>query len=239
MTEPARSLREAEGQLKIEQSKIVSPKGDPFGIVYASLPNPVEEMACLIIAHGAGGPMYSPFITYFHKGLAEKGYLTVKFNFPYMEARRKIPDKREVLEASYRQVIEAVRASKYRPNRIFVGGKSMGGRIASQVIASGVSVEGLFFLGYPLHRPGQSETLRDEHLYRIEKPMLFISGTTDQFAKRDLLAGVVSKLGDRAELHWIEGGDHSFNTSRGKDVLLKTYDEALGTLDTWVRAHSA
>jgi predicted alpha/beta-hydrolase family hydrolase len=102
-----------------------------------------------------------------------------------------------------------------------------------------VSVEGLFFLGYPLHRPGQSETLRDEHLYRIEKPMLFISGTTDQFAKRDLLAGVVSKLGDRAELHWIEGGDHSFNTSRGKDVLLKTYDEALGTLDTWVRAHSA
>jgi predicted alpha/beta-hydrolase family hydrolase len=239
MPEPARSLREAEGQLKIEQSKIVSPKGDPFGIVYASLPNQVEERVCLIIAHGAGGPMYSPFITYFHKGMAEKGYLAVKFNFPYMEARRKIPDKREVLEASYRQVIEAVRASKYRPNRIFVGGKSMGGRIASQVIASGVNVEGLFFLGYPLHRPGQSETLRDEHLYRIEKPMLFISGTKDQFAKRDLLAGVVSKLGDKAELYWIEGGDHSFNTSQGKDVLLKTYDETLGTLDAWVRAHSA
>jgi predicted alpha/beta-hydrolase family hydrolase len=97
----------------------------------------------------------------------------------------------------------------------------------------------LFFLGYPLHRPGQSETLRDEHLYRIGKPMLFISGTKDQFAKRDLLAGVVSKLGDRAELYWIEGGDHSFNTSQGKDVLFKTYDDALGTLDTWVRAHSA
>ena len=231
-------MREAEDQLRIEQSKIVSAKGDPFGIVYASLPNPAEDRVCLIIAHGAGGPMYSPFVTYFHRGLAGRGYLTVKFNFPYMEARRKIPDKREVLEASYRQVIEAVRDSKYRPKRIFVGGKSMGGRIASQVIASGVNVEGLFFLGYPLHRPGQSETLRDEHLYRIEKPMLFISGTKDQFAKKDLLAGVVSKLGDRAEIHWIEGGDHSFNTQKGKDGLVLTYDEALGTLDTWVRAHN-
>jgi predicted alpha/beta-hydrolase family hydrolase len=238
MAEPARSLREAEDQLKIEQSKTVSARGDHFGIVYASLPNSAEEQVCLIIAHGAGGPMYSPFITYFHRGLAEKGYLTVKFNFPYMEARRKIPDKREVLEASYRQVIEAVRDSKYHPKRIFVGGKSMGGRIASQVIASGVNVNGLFFLGYPLHRPGQSETLRDEHLYQIEKPMLFISGTKDQFAKKDLLAGVVSKLGDRAEIHWIEGGDHSFNTQKGKDGLVLTYDEALGTLDTWLKAHN-
>jgi len=231
-------LRIEEDLLKIEQSKIVSAKGDPFGIVYAFLPNPAEGRACLIIAHGAGGPMYSPFITYFHRGLAQKGYLTVKFNFPYMEARRKIPDKREVLETSYRQVIEAVKASKYRPTRIFVGGKSMGGRIASQVIASGMDVEGLFFLGYPLHRPGQPGVLRDEHLYRIERPMLFISGTKDQFAKKELLDGVVSKLGDSAEIHWIEGGDHSFNTGQGKDVLLKTYDGALETLDTWLRAHT-
>jgi len=237
MPEPVRSLREAEDQLKIEQSKIVSAKGDPFGIVYASFPNPAEDRVCLIIAHGAGGPMYSPFITYFHRGLAQKGYLTVKFNFPYMEARRKIPDKREILEASYRQVIEAVKTSKYHPERIFVGGKSMGGRIASQVVALGLDVEGLFFLGYPLHRPGQPGVLRDEHLYRIERPMLFISGTKDQFAKRELLDGVVSKLGNRAEIHWIEGGDHSFNTRQGEDVLLKTYDEALGTLDTWLITH--
>ena len=115
----------------------------------------------------------------------------------------------------------------------------MGGRIASQVVASGVDVEGLFFLGYPLHRPDQPEMLRDEHLYRIEKPMLFLSGTKDQFAKRELLEGVVLKLGDRAEIHWIEGGDHSFNTRQGKDVLVKTYDEALETLDTWLRAKSA
>ena len=232
-------MTEPENRLETERSKIASPKGGHFGIVYATNSNPAKGQTCLIIAHGAGGPMYSPFITYFHKGLAEKGYLTVKFNFPYMEARRKIPDKREVLEASYRQVIEEVKASRYQPERIFVGGKSMGGRIASQVVASGVNVDGLFFLGYPLHRPGQPEILRDEHLYRIEKPMLFLSGTKDQFAKRELLDGVVSKLGDRAEIHWIEGGDHSFNTRQGKDALVKTYDEALETLDNWLRTNSA
>ena len=232
-------MRDAEDRLETEQSKIVSSKGGHFGIVYATTSTPAVGQICLIIAHGAGGPMYSPFITYFHKGLAEKGYLTVKFNFPYMEARRKIPDKREVLEASYRQVVDEVKASRYRPKQIFVGGKSMGGRIASQVVASGLDVEGLFFLGYPLHRPGQPEMLRDEHLYRIERPMLFLSGTKDQFAKRELLEGVVSKLGDKAEIHWIEGGDHSFNTHEGKDALVKTYEEALETLDTWLRTNSA
>ena len=228
-------MRESEDRVKTEQSKIVSPKGGHIGIVYATTSNPAVGQTCLIIAHGAGGPMYSPFIAYFHKGLAEKGYLTVKFNFPYMEARRKIPDKKEVLEASYRQVVDEVKASRYRPRRIFVGGKSMGGRIASQVVASGLDVDGLFFLGYPLHRPGQPEMLRDEHLYRIERPMLFLSGTEDQFAKRELLEGVVSKLGARAEIHWIERGDHSFNTHEGKDALFKTYEEALETIDTWLR----
>ena len=231
-------MNDHEDGVKMEQSKIVSPRGGHFGIVYATLSNPGIGQTCLIIAHGAGGPMYSPFITYFHKGLAEKGYLTVKFNFPYMEARRKIPDKKEVLEASYKQVVDEVKASRYRPLRIFVGGKSMGGRIASQVVASGLDVEGLFFLGYPLHRPGQTEMLRDEHLYRIKSPMLFVSGTKDTFAKKELLEGIVTKLGDKAEIHWIEGGDHSFNTHEGKDALVKSYGEALGTLDNWLRAHS-
>jgi predicted alpha/beta-hydrolase family hydrolase len=231
-------LTELKNRLEMEQSTIASLKGGHFGIVYATNSNSANGQTCLIIAHGAGGPMYSPFITYFHKGLAERGYLTVKFNFPYMEARRKIPDKKEILETSYRQVIEEVKASRYRPKRIFVGGKSMGGRIASQVVASGVNVEGLFFLGYPLHRPGQPELLRDEHLYRIERPMLFLSGTKDQFAKRELLAEVVSKLGGKAEIHWIEGGDHSFNTHQGKEDLVKSYTEAMETLDIWLKAHS-
>ena len=225
-------------QLEFTQSEIELPKGGHFGMIYASLPNPVGDPTCLIIAHGAGGPMYSPFVTIFHKGLAERGYLTVKFNFPYMEARRKVPDKKEILEASYREVIETVKSSKYHPKRVFVGGKSMGGRIASQVVAAGEEVDGLFFLGYPLHRPGQPDVLRDEHLYRIRKPMLFLSGTKDQFAKRELLDQVVAKLGNNAELQWIENGNHSFDTRQGKDAQIKIYSDVMETLDSWVRAHS-
>lgn len=223
------------GKLEISQAKLESPKGH-FGVVYASLPDSANE-SCVIVAHGAGGPMYSPFITFFHRSLAERGYLTVKFNFPYMEARRKIPDKREVLEESYRQVIADAR-EKHHPKHIFVGGKSMGGRIASQVVALGEEVDGLFFLGYPLHRPGSSDMLRDEHLYKIERPMLFLSGTRDTFAKKPLLEEVVTRLGDKAEIHWIEDGDHSFNTAKGKEALAKTYDEALDTLDSWLKAHT-
>lgn len=170
--------------------------------------------------------------------MAEKGYLTVKFNFPYMEARRKIPDKRDILETCYQEVIDHARRDDHNPKRMFVGGKSMGGRIASQVVAEGQDVDGLFFLGYPLHPPGRPEALRDEHLYRIEKPMLFISGTHDNFAKKDLLEKVLSKLGNRAQVHWIEGGDHSFNTHQGKDAQARIYGEAMDTLDSWTKAHS-
>jgi uncharacterized protein len=225
-------------KVEFTQSKIDMPKGGHFGIIYASLPAPVKDQTCLVIAHGAGGPMYSPFVTFFHRGLAERGYLTVKFNFPYMEARRKVPDKREILEAAYREVIETVKNGKYHPKRMFVGGKSMGGRIASQVVAEGEEVDGLFFLGYPLHRPGQQEMLRDEHLYRIEKPMLFVSGTKDQFAKKELLDQVVAKIGPRAKIDWIEGGDHSFNTRQGKEAQAKIYGDVMETLDSWVGTYS-
>lgn len=226
-----------EKTLEFTQSKIDLEKGGHLGMIYASLSEPRRDPTALIIAHGAGGPMYSPFITLFHKGLAERGYLTVKFNFPYMEARRKVPDKKEVLEGSYREVIGTVRKSKYHPRRVFIGGKSMGGRIASQVAAAGEEVDGLFFLGYPLHRPGQPDILRDEHLYRIEKPMLFISGTKDQFAKKELLDKVLARLGNAARIRWIEDGDHSFNTRQGKDAQAKIYGEAIETLDSWVREH--
>ena len=180
--------------------------------------------------------MYSPFISYFHTELARKGLLTVKFNFPYMEARKKVPDKRVILEASYRRILEEVRSSKYKPSRMFIGGKSMGGRIASMIVAEGEDVNGLFFLGYPLHPPDRQDRLRDEHLYKIDKPMLFVSGTRDNFANRDLLAKVTAKL-PTAKVHWIEGGDHSLNKGNGKEELARTYEEVIGILSDWVSAN--
>ena len=179
--------------------------------------------------------MHSPFIRYFHTELAKNGFIALRFNFPYMEARRKVPDRRDVLEASYMTIIQQARNSKPKPQRLFIGGKSMGGRIASQVVASdGVEVDGLFFLGYPLHPPGKTDHLRDEHLYKIKKPMLFISGTRDSFARKDLLEKVVSKIGPTAQIHWIESGDHSFKTPDPKTTGSRGTEQALAALLEWL-----
>jgi len=182
--------------------------------------------------------MYSPFITYFHTELARRGFLTVKFNFPYMEARKRIPDKKEVLEDSFRRVIEQVRSGPHKPTSIFLGGKSMGGRIASQAVAGGLESDGLFFLGYPLHPPGMPAKLRDSHLYQVKVPMLFVSGTRDQFAGKDLLDKVVQKLGSGARIHWIEGGNHSLDLGKGRVVLTETYVSIMSLLSDWFNEHS-
>ncbi len=220
--------------VRMEKATVQMEDGRKMSLVYAVPSNPDRNPTCLIIAHGAGGPMYSPFITYFHTALAKKGFLTVKFNFPYMEARKRVPDRRDVLEASYMKIVEHVKLSKYSPSHLFIGGKSMGGRIASQITAAGAEVDGVFFFGYPLHPPGKLDRLRDEHLYKISKPMLFISGTKDAFASKTLLEKVITKLGPNANAHWVEGGDHSFNTGQGKDALAKTHEELLGVLMHWV-----
>jgi hypothetical protein len=179
--------------------------------------------------------MHSPFIRYFHTELAKNGFITLRFNFPYMEARRKAPDRRDVLEESYRTIIQQARNNNPKPKRLFIGGKSMGGRIASQVAASDeIEVDGLFFLGYPLHPPGKTDQLRDEHLYKIKRPMLFISGTRDSFARKDLLEKVVGKIGPNAQIHWIENGDHSFKTSDPKTAGSPGAEEALGALLEWL-----
>lgn len=181
--------------------------------------------------------MDSDFMRLFHAGLAERGFLTLRFNFPYMEARRRLPDQRPVLESCYRAVADFVRERQQaeppeRP-RLALGGKSMGGRIASHLVASGYAADALVFLGYPLHPPGKPEQMRDRHLYGIRCPMLFLSGTRDAFAHRELLAPVVERIGKQATLVWIEDGDHSFRV-RGRPQK-QVYTESLDTIADWLR----
>jgi uncharacterized protein len=228
-------LQDPSDSYQLEQMKIKLARGGETSIVCAIPPKIREPSTCLIIAHGAGGPMHTPFIRYFHTELAKRGFLTVKFNFPYMEARRRVPDRREILEESYRTIVDQAKNGKHKPARMFIGGKSMGGRIASQIAANGVDVNGLFFLGYPLHPIGKTDQLRDEHLYRIKKPMLFVSGTRDSFARQDLLEKVVSKLGSNAQIHWIQNGDHSFKTPDAKTGSTDTMREALVSLGDWLQ----
>jgi len=193
-------------------------------------PDSWDGKTAIILAHGAGQGMHSPFMTYFHTELAGYGFLTVKFNFDYMDEQKKAPDPQPKLQARYRAVVSEV-VEEHKPKRVIIGGKSMGGRVASYIAGDMSVVKGLVFLGYPLHPPGKLDQLRDQHLYGLERPMLFISGTKDTFAERRLLEDVVRRTGERATLVWIEGGDHSLKKGRRDKESLQ---HAAGHVAQWV-----
>ncbi|HET6267871.1 MAG TPA: alpha/beta family hydrolase [Acidobacteriota bacterium] len=161
----------------------------------------------VILAHGAGASMDTPFMTFFNEAFAKAGYPSFKFNFPYMEAGKKRPDPQPVLVGCYRRAIELVGGD------VVIGGKSMGGRIASYV-GNDPTVQGLLFLGYPLHPPGRPDQLRDQHLYEITKPMFFASGTRDPFAELALLDRVLRKIGKYVTSYSIPDGGHSFEVPK-------------------------
>ncbi len=177
----------------------------------------------LILAHGAGAPQTHPFMTAFARGLSSRGVHVVTFNFLYKERGRRAPDPAPRLEACYRAVIATVRErGPQAGRRLLVGGKSMGGRIASQVVAADTQarvspgVDGLVLLGYPLHPPGRPEKLRDAHLPAVAAPMLFVQGSRDTFGTPEELGPVLARC-TSAELLVVDGGDHSFKV-RGRDA---------------------
>jgi len=166
--------------------------------------HPHQGKTYVLLAHGAGGNLHTPGLVHYAEALAARGVGAVRFNFPYAEAERKIPDPPTRLEACFRAVAEEVRA---RAAALFLGGRSMGGRIASHLLADGFAAEGLIFLSYPLHPPGQPQRLRAAHLKGISVPMLFLQGSQDAFARMNLLRETVDEL-PTATLHVLDGADH-------------------------------
>jgi len=190
----------------------------------------------LILGPGAGAPQTSGFMVTFASELAARGIDVVTFNFLYMEQRRRVPDPNAKLEGCYRAVIEAVARRKL--GKLAIGGKSMGGRIASQVAALGAAeVAGLVLLGYPLHPPGRPEELRVKHLPAIETPMLFVQGSRDAFGTPEELRPFMRKLKARAELHVVEGGDHSLKVPKRSGLSqADVYKSVQDRIDQWLRA---
>lgn len=170
------------------------------------------EGSGVIIAHGAGKDMTHPLLVDFSEGLASSGYTAMRFNFPYKEKGKKAPDPQKKLDHTWLSVYEFFRTeSGFCSSQIFAAGKSMGGRIASQLVAEGkLPVGRLILLGYPLHPPGQKEKLRDAHLYNINVPMLYFAGTRDSLCDLGLLKNVLERLKTPWDLEVIDGGDHSF-----------------------------
>ncbi|MEE9169472.1 MAG: alpha/beta family hydrolase [bacterium] len=189
----------------------------------------------LILGHGAGAGFDSPFMRYFFTRLSELGILVTQFNFRYKEAGRKAPPPRKPLESEYRAIIEYSLNNIYGDFPLFIGGKSMGGRIASYIAGEYPEVKGLVFLGYPLHPPGKPATDRAEHLYGLKKPMLFVSGSKDRLANLNLLKDMVAKLGKFGMLYLIEGADHSLQMPKKAAVTTEeVWNRSCEEIVNWV-----
>ncbi len=208
-------------------------------LLYAA-PKKERAVMTVILGHGAGAGQLHPFMRLFASGLAARGFDAMTFNFSYMEQGRHVPDPKAKLEACYRAVIEAAQKHKsLKGNRIVVGGKSMGGRIASQVAASTEGAENiaaLAFLGYPLHPPGRPDKLRDAHLPQITAPMLFVQGSRDVFGTTDEIIALIKRLHLPATLYPIEGGDHSLKVpKKGNPPQAQVYETIMDEIANWLR----
>lgn len=201
-----------------------------------ALPEGRLKRAAIIVAHGAGNDMNNLLITSFSKGVASAGYFVLRFNFLYTSSGRRVPDRQEVLEETWLSVYRWARERLGDSVDFWIAaGKSMGGRVASQLVAARLlSVHGLIFLGYPLHPAGDKTKLRDGHLYDIRVPMLFFAGTRDQLCDTEKLSFVLGNLKASWELYTIEGGDHSFHLPRGSAPAEEIYGNIADRAVTWL-----
>jgi predicted alpha/beta-hydrolase family hydrolase len=196
--------------------------------------------AALILAHGAGAPQLHPFMVSFARGLCERGLDVLTFNFLYTENRRKVPDRMPQLVTCYRAVIDTARARiASARERLFIGGKSMGGRTATHVAEAdpALSIAGLVLLGYPLHPPGRPDQSRDAHLPGVKRPMLFVQGSRDTFGTPSELKPILASLSPPPALHHVEGGDHSFKIA-GRDAKARqaaVYAEIQDAIAEWIQ----
>jgi len=207
------------------------------GEVSALLRRDEGAASLLVFAHGAGAGMRHAFMTAMAERLAARGVATLRYQFPYMEKGGRRPDPPPILAKTVRSAVAVAR--REAPDLpLFAGGKSMGGRMTSTAAAAEPlpDVHGLVFFGFPLHAAGRPGSARGDHLDAVTVPMLFLQGTRDALADLDLLRPVCARLGARATLHVVDGGDHSFKvlkrSGRGADEVL---DEIADTVAAWTR----
>ena len=213
--------------------------GQTTGLVYTSQGTPAH--ATFVLAHGAGAGQQSAFITDFARGLTERGIDVLTFNFLYTEQRRRVPDRTEKLDACHRAAVIAARHHLDR-SAVFIGGKSMGGRIATHLAAAddpdALGIRGVVALGYPLHPPGKPQQLRAAHLSRIRVPMLIVQGERDPFGTPAELQPVLDAIAGDVTLHVVENGDHSLAPSRQKDRVAAAYVELHQHVADWIRSQN-
>ena len=172
-----------------------------------------KERAVFVCAHGAGGNMNDRSMLNLAKVLRAQGLSVVRFNFLYKEKKSSSPDKMPKLQECFSAVVDRTR-SEVKPKKLFIGGRSMGGRAASMMAAENFDCDALMLFAYPLHPPGQPEKLRDEHLRTIKVPVICFNGTRDAFCTKSLMEKAIESVKTDWEMHWIEGADHSFHVPK-------------------------
>lgn len=202
-----------------------------------------SPQALLVLAHGAGAGMRHPFLEAYAALLAGLGIATLRYQFPYMERGSRRPDPSGLLLKTVVAAADAGAAAAAELGvTLFVGGKSMGGRMTSMAVAAGMlppSIHGLVMVGYPLAGRGRSPANRAAHLGRITLPMLFLQGTRDALADIDAMGNLCAGLSPLATLHTVDGGDHSFHVpKRSGRTDGEVLDELAGATAAWVRARS-
>lgn len=204
--------------------------------VSGTLVMPNDSTCLLVLGHGAGAGMHHPFMESIAAKLSDVGVATLRYQFPYMEKDRRRPDSRATLLATVRAAVK-VANDQAGPLPLFAGGKSMGGRMTSLAASEAVlpGVQGIVFVGFPLHPVGKPSTSRGDHLDAIALPILFLQGTRDRLADLDLLRPVCDRLGERATLHIVDKADHSFHVLKRSG---RTDDEVLKELAEQIRAWS-
>lgn len=201
---------------------------------------PERYDAILIIAPGAGKDMHSEFISSLHEGIAAQNILTVKFNFPFLEQGRSSPNSPSVLEETWLAVIAEVMAKTAFPrNKLFLSGKSMGGRYATLVAANTNGYAGIILFGYPLHAPGRPDRPHCDHLHAVSAPMLFFQGSRDSLCRLEVFKPILAKMPARTDLHVIECADHSFNTPKKLERSAASIrQELVANSADWIQRHT-
>jgi predicted alpha/beta-hydrolase family hydrolase len=190
----------------------------------------------IALAHGAGASFTDPLVEHLHRELTERRYLTLRFNFPFAEAKKRRPDPMQVLRRTFRAAIGALaRDPTAAPAHLFLGGVGLGAQVAAEIAGARVRVDGLFLLGFPLHPLNKPEEVKADELFRVVSPVLFAQGSRDKRSDVDVLRRTLSRVGAPTTLHVVEEADQNFKVlKKSGRTPEEVHEELMGLIDGWI-----
>jgi predicted alpha/beta-hydrolase family hydrolase len=224
-------------QVKIRLSEPVHGLSEVSGVLGIPRWWPTGSRVSIAIAHGANSDITDPLVEYVHRELTERRFLTLLFNFPFAEAKKRRPDPPTVLRRTYRAAVGALaRDPTAAPAHLFVGGVGLGGQVAAELAGSRMRIDGLFLLGFPLHPRGKPEQAKADELFRVVSPALFIQGTRDRRCDLDVLRRTLSRVGAPTTLHVCQEADHQFKVlKRSERTQEEVREEILAAIEGWIQ----